>query len=204
MVNSTLYYLVFAYVTIYPISVCLFLIMAGESGLNNSEIKAHIGILYSGLNVEKPMNAQFVTLFLLRRLIVGVAIAFFRTYYFLQLEILMVSSMFCLCFMLLCWPYKTLLNNLVEMLNECFVILTVYIMHGFSFFIPNRGVRYDIGWVYIGVVGIVFLLNMAVIIQKFVLFILLKVKHFKAHRQLKRKQNVLARLFSWQPLSQRH
>lgn len=79
VVNSTLYYLVFAYVTIYPISVCLFLIMAGESGLNNSEIKAHIGTLYSGLNVEKPMNAQFVTLFLLRRLIVGVAIAFFRT-----------------------------------------------------------------------------------------------------------------------------
>jgi len=106
--------------------------------------------------------------------------------------------------MLLCWPYKTLLNNVVELLNECFVILTVYIMHGFSFFIPDRSVRYDIGWVYIGVVGIVFLLNMAVIIQKFVVFILLKVKHFKAHRQLKRKQNVLARLFSWQSLSQRH
>ncbi len=164
MVNSTLYYLVFAYVTIYPISVCLFFIMAGKSGLNNSEIKAHIGTLYSGLNVEKPMNAQFVTLFLLRRLIVGVAIAFFRTYYFLQLEILMVSSIICLCFMLLCWPYKTLLNNVVEIMNECFVIFTVYIMHGFSFFIPNRSVRYDIGWIYIGVVGVVFLLNMAVII----------------------------------------
>jgi hypothetical protein len=66
--------------------------------------------------------------------------------------------------MLLCWPYKTLLNNVVEMMNECFVILTVYIIHGFSFFIPNRSVRYDIGWVYIVVVGIVFLLNLAVII----------------------------------------
>lgn len=105
VVNSSLYYLVFAYVTIYPIAVCLFLIMAGESGLNNLEIKTHIGTLYSGLNVEKPINAQFVTLFLVRRLVVGVTIAFFRTYYFLQLEILMVSSMFCLCFMLIFWPY---------------------------------------------------------------------------------------------------
>jgi hypothetical protein len=177
--------------------VCLFLLLAGESGLNNSEIKAHIGILYSELDVEKPINAQFVTLFLLRRLIVGITITFFRTYYFLQLEILMVSSMFCLCFLLLCWPYKTLLNNVVEMINECLVILTVYIMHGFSLLIPDRNVRHDIGWLYIGLVGVVFVLNLSLIIQKVVLFVLLKVKQFKAQRQLMRKQNVHSRLFSW-------
>jgi len=114
---------------------------------------------------------------LLRRLIVGLTIAFFRTYYFVQLEILMVSSLFCLCFIILFRPYKTQLNNVVEMLNECFVICTVYIMHGFSFFIPSRRVRYDIGWVYIGVVGVVFLLNSVVIIQKVVLFIVSKIKH---------------------------
>jgi hypothetical protein len=114
---------------------------------------------------------------LLRRLIVGLTIAFFRTYYFVQLEILMVSSLFCLCFIILFRPYKTQLNNVVEMLNECFVICTVYIMHGFSFFIPSRRVRYDIGWVYIGVVGVVFLLNAVLIIQKVVLFIVSKIKH---------------------------
>lgn len=123
-----------------------------------------------------------MTLFLLRRLIVGVTIAFFRTYYFVQLEILMVSSLFCLCFIVLFKPYKTWLNNTVEMLNECFVILTVYMMHGFSWFIPSRQVRYDIGWGYICVVGVVFLLNLAVIIQKVVLYVLMKLKEFKAQR----------------------
>ena len=113
----------------------------------------------------------------------------------------MVSSMFCLCFMLLCWPYKTFLNNVVEMLNECFVILTTYIMHAFSLFIPDHNVRNDIGWFYIGLVGVVFVLNLSVIIQKVVLFVLLKVKQFKAQRQIMRKQNVHAKLFSWQPLS---
>ena len=111
----------------------------------------------------------------------------------------MVSSMFCLCFILLCWPYKTKLNNVVEMLNECFVILTVYIMHGFSFFIPSRDVRYDIGWFYIGVVGVVFILNLSVMIQKVVLFVLMKIKQFKAKKQLISRQNLLSRLFSWQP-----
>ncbi len=119
---------------------------------------------------------------MLRRLIVGVTIAFFRTYYFVQLEILMVSSLFCLCFIVLFKPYKTWLNNTVEMLNECFVILTVYMMHGFSWFIPSRRVRYDIGWGYICVVGVVFLLNLAVIIQKVVLYVLMKLKEFKAQR----------------------
>lgn len=57
VVNSTLYYLVFAYVTIYPISVCLFLFMASKSGLKSSFIKAHFGTLYSGLDVEKAINA---------------------------------------------------------------------------------------------------------------------------------------------------
>jgi hypothetical protein len=173
--------------------------MAGESGLKNSTIKTLFGSLCSGLDVEKQINAQFTTLFLLRRLIVGVTIAFFKTYYFVQLEILMVSSLFCLCFILLCMPYKTWLNNVVEMLNECFVILTVYIMHGFSFFIPSRRVRYDIGWVYIGVVGVVFLLNTAVIIQKVVLFVLLKIKKFQAQKKLMKKHNVLTRLFSSKP-----
>lgn len=186
-VNSTLYYLVFAYVTIYPVSVCFFLLLAGTRGLKNATIKAHFGSLYSGLNVSKLINAQFATLFLLRRFIVGVAIAFFRAYYFVQLEILMMSSMFCLCFILLCRPYKTALNNLVEMLNECFVISTVYIMHGFSFFIPSHSVRYQIGWVYIGVVGVVFLLNSAVIIQKIVLFVIEKIRQLKAHRRLMQK-----------------
>jgi len=78
------------------------LLTAGASGLKNSVIKAHIGTMYSGLDVEKRINPQFVTLFLLRRLIVGASITFFRNYYFIQLEILMVTSMFCLCFILLC------------------------------------------------------------------------------------------------------
>jgi hypothetical protein len=111
----------------------------------------------------------------------------------------MVTSMFCLCFILLCWPYKTKLNNVVEMLNECFVILTVYIMHGFSFFIPSRDVRYDIGWFYIGIVGVVFILNLSVMIQKAVLFVLMKIKQFTAKKQLMSRQNLLSRLFSWQP-----
>lgn len=74
----------------------------------------------------------------------------------------MVSSGFCLCFVLLFRPYKTALNNVVEILNESFVIATVYIMHGFSLFIPSHRTRYQLGWFYLGIVGVVIILNLAV------------------------------------------
>jgi len=112
---------------------------------------------------------------------------------------MMMSSMFCLCFMLLYMPYTTLLNNVVEMLNECFVILTVYIMHAFSFFIPERNVRFDIGWFYIGLVGFACVLNLSVMNHKVVLFIKWKVRQYKIKIKLGGKKNVLARIFSWKP-----
>ena len=109
------------------------------------------------------------------------------------------SSIFCLCFMLLHMPYTTLLNNVVELLNECIVILTVYIMHGFSFFMPDRNVRFDLGWFYIGLIGFACVFNLSVIIHKVVLFIKLKVKQYKVKIKLEGKKNVLARIFSWKP-----
>ena len=72
--------------------------------------------------------------------------------------------MFCLSFIILVRPYQTGLNNNVEILNEIMVMMTVYIMHGFSYFIDSFEVRYKMGWFYIGIVFTVFTLNLSVII----------------------------------------
>lgn len=83
--NSLLYYLMFAYVIIYPINVCLFLFFMGPEGLQNKRVKSYFGTLYDGLNESHFINVQAVTLFITRRLIIGISIAFYRRYYFLQL-----------------------------------------------------------------------------------------------------------------------
>jgi|694.fasta_scaffold89561_2 hypothetical protein len=72
--------------------------------------------------------------------------------------------MFCLCFIILVRPYQTELNNNVEIVNEIMVMITVYIMHGFSYFIDSFEVRYKMGWFYIGIVFTVFTLNLSVLI----------------------------------------
>lgn len=173
----------FAYVTIYPISVCLFLISSGPKGLRNKNIKNHFGNLYNGLNIKSLINSQATTVFLLRRLIIGVSIAFFRRYYFLQLEILLVTCLFCMSYTILTFPYKTKLYNILEILNESMVLSTVYIMHGFSYFIPSSKERFKIGWFYIIIVILVFMLNLAVILYQIFLAVV------KAMKKLKAKKN---------------
>lgn len=81
VVNTTLFYLVFAYITIYPLSVGIFFSLAGEKGLTNKIARGYFGALYSGIDLSNPLNAQYVTLFLLRRFAIGAAIAFLRSYY---------------------------------------------------------------------------------------------------------------------------
>ena len=83
VVNSIAYYLTFSYVTIYPVNVCLFLLAAGPVGLQNNKIQKYFGSLYSGLDVSTRLNAQTTSIFLGRRFLIGVSIAFFRLYYFL-------------------------------------------------------------------------------------------------------------------------
>lgn len=149
----------------------MFFLIAGRKGLKNKTVKAHIGSLYSGIDLKKRHATHYVTLFLFRRAIIGVSIAFFRSYFFVQLEVFMISSMVCLCFLLLIRPYKSDLTNAVEMINESLVICTVYILHGFSVFIPSSSWRFKMGWIYVGIVAFVFLINLIAIFRGLVMFV---------------------------------
>lgn len=105
-----------------------------------------------------------VTFFLARRFLIGVSIAFLRKYYFLQLQMFMVTTLMVICFNVSNLPFDHSFLNIVECLNEFCVILTCYILHGFSSFIIEFNVRYNLGWVYINIVAFVFILNLAYMI----------------------------------------
>jgi len=162
--NSVLYYIAIFYVSITPVASCLFFLIASPEGLKNETIMAHFGSLYSDLDVNSKLKTFQITVFLLRRAFIGISIAFCSSYYFVQLQMLLVSSLFCLCFLIIARPYETMKTNIVEMINEFLDICTIYLLHCFSFFIPNVETRYKIGWVYLGVVGLVFVINVAVML----------------------------------------
>jgi len=39
-------------------------------------------------------------------------------------------------------PYSNQLTNVVEIANESLLIVTIYLMHGFSFYIPSKVARF--------------------------------------------------------------
>ena len=179
IVNAVLFYLAFAYIVITPITTCFFLVTAKPEGLKNEVIMAHFGSLYKGLDIDSRLKLFQVTVFLLRRAIIGVTIAYCSRYYFTQLEIFLVSSMICLCYLMLARPYVSSLTNAVEMINEALIVCTVYFLHCFSFFVASAEARYTIGWVYMGIVGVIFLLNIGVILQDLILKLIKKLKTCK-------------------------
>jgi hypothetical protein len=70
------------YVSIYPVGVCLFFLTVGDEGPKNEVIDGSFRSLYSGLDVSNKLKTLQVTVFLVRRAIVGMAIAFCSNYYF--------------------------------------------------------------------------------------------------------------------------
>lgn len=186
-VNASLYCLVLAFVITYPLLVCFFFLFVGKKGLEHKVTRRYFSALYSGIDLSYALNTQYVTLFLLRRFAIGLAIAFLRPYLFTQLLVFQVTSMVVLTTVVSLRPYESRLKNVVEIANECLVILTVYMMYGFSHYIPSKEYRYKLGWVYIGIVAAVFVINIGAIIHGIVTFVLRKVKEIKASRTKAKK-----------------
>ena len=135
-----------------------------------------------------------MTVFLARRAIIGLSIAFCRDLYFVQLEILLVTSLFCLCFVILVRPYATELGNKIEIVNESLVFCTIYLMHCFSFFIPSIETRYSIGWAYVAVVGIVFAVNMLVLFKAIVEFVITTLRNEKKGSRIRNQLKSFIRM----------
>ena len=76
--NSIAYYVMFGYVTIYPVFVGGFLFIVGPHHLKGHFTKKYFGALYDGLKTDKRIYLQQTTIFLVRRFIIANSIAFFR------------------------------------------------------------------------------------------------------------------------------
>lgn len=123
-------------------------------------IRDRFGSLYSSIELDGwDYNIHYVSLFLIRRALFAVVIAYLRNYLFLQLELLMLSSMICLGFLIIATPYETSLNNALEFMNEILVITTIYILHTFSL-VSKGSQKFKVGWIYLALIAIVILVNL--------------------------------------------
>ena len=61
-------------------------------------------------------------------------------------------------------PYDLKMQNRLEMFNEVMIMLNCYFLFLFSEFLPDPEVRYQMGWVNIGMLSIMILVNTTIII----------------------------------------
>ena len=74
----------------------------------------------------------------------------------LDLPLLQLMATFCVCtakiiYLLWFMPFEETLVNLLEVMNEITTILMLYVMLTFSDWVPSPELRYQLGWIFIGV-----------------------------------------------------
>jgi hypothetical protein len=73
------------------------------------------------------------------------------------------------------------------MLNECFLLLSVYMMHLFSDFVPEETTRYNFGWYFVYLVFIIFGANMLIIGGTMLMDMYEMIRRYCTKRTLRRK-----------------
>ena len=61
-------------------------------------------------------------------------------------------------------PFQFGYLNKIELMNEVFILLSIYFMHLFSSYVSDEKARYQLGWYYIYLVYSVFVFNMVWIV----------------------------------------
>lgn len=140
-----------------------FLQWQGPNGLKNTGIKDKFGSWYILIDVRSRFKISHTTVFLARRLVVGVSIALLVEYYNFQLIIILVSSFCVSVFNVLVRPFITQMLNNLETTNELVVLLSISLMHSFSDAIESDMKRYKMGWVYVWLIFSTLILNLAFI-----------------------------------------
>ena len=98
IINTLIYYTLFAFIILYPIGVTLFLMIQGPSGLKKEAVTEKFSSFFQSVSTKKRLNLMVTVNFLLRRAIVGTSIALLNDFYNFQLIICLVTSLLCLLF----------------------------------------------------------------------------------------------------------
>lgn len=179
--------MLFVYSIIYPICVTAFLMFQGPVGLARHHIIEKFRSLYLDLRLTSRWNLMITVNFLLRRAIVGMSIALLDEHYGFQLIILIVTCSYISLYDMLVMPFNSVQLNVVELINEGFLLVSVYMLHVFSDFVPEEITRYEFGWYYIYLVFFVFFMNIFIIGGVMLLDLYGMWRKYWKKRSLKRK-----------------
>ena len=110
------------------------------------------------------MPLLFITIFCVRRLLVAMVSAFLVKYPILQILLTLLLSTLVLIWHLTVWPMESRLQNLLYFFNEYFYTACICFSLGFSTYNYAPETRFIMGWIYLGLLGLILVLNVTVLI----------------------------------------
>lgn len=94
---------------------------------------------------------SWVTYFIFRRLAFVYSVIFWVDFLWAQIALQIMVSVYAVIYLFYFWPLETPFANLMEVFNECTIVMLSYCLMCFTQWVPEVETRHRIGWVFVGV-----------------------------------------------------
>ena len=147
---------------IWPITM---VVIKNRKRLIDPDFRQRYGTLYTPCETHNGvMPLLFITIFCVRRLLVAMVSAFLVQYPMLQILLTLLLSTLVLIWHLTVWPMESRVQNLLYFLNEYLYTACICCSLGFSNYNYAPETRFIMGWMYLGLLGLILVLNVTVMI----------------------------------------
>ena len=164
------------------------ILFRNKANLHKIEIKAQLGSLYMNYEIEKHSCLTYTMLFLYRRLLFAVVIAFCKVNVVLQVFLSSWSSIGLLAYLFLWQPMEADHYDFLASFNEAALCLAFYMMLLFTEYVPKPELRYSFGNLFLFLLYINMGLNLILLGFEILRMVFKNFKRRLFHRRLRREK----------------
>ena len=111
----------------------------------NQSVLYKINCIFDNLNPKSTIALKFNTFFLLRRLLIAFLLAFLVDSPTTQIILLIISTILNFIYLLSCYPYQHKCDNIMEIINETFILIALTHLVVFSDFVESIPMKQTFG-----------------------------------------------------------
>ena len=143
------------------------IILKNRKRLVDPNFRQSYGTLYTPCETHAGVwPLLFITVFLVRRLLIAMVSSFLINYPLFQILITLALSTVVMFWHVLVWPMENTLQNVIYLLNEYLYSLCSLWSLAFSDYNVSPETRFVMGWFYLGLLGLILLPNLSLILYE--------------------------------------
>ena len=162
----------------------ILIVVKRDDWLYHKKVMKYIGKYYYHLRKDKSCLA-YNLVFTIRRITISIYATQLFLYPGQQIQLLLFQNVFCLILVGNNYPFVEKRQNQIELFNEFVIDLLTIVLFGYTQFLTDPIVKYDLGWVSIILFSLLIILNFGRIILRFLVY--MKLVSIKLYKILQKK-----------------